>query len=255
MYKNVIKYMRKINWKYSLLLVAVLVASIIIIKPSPLAELKLKFKNGKPLQYVFDKKYQSQLSQILSEALGSTFNLSWYNVCFYNKSTVTQHGVITTPVILAIYMFPLNTNKALLDLQEGLKILPQLEDEQSESSFKKISGEIIYAPYNSRNCSLISASEGGFEYELSLVQVKTDQYGTPITIPTSLPNIGTLSPYPLDTGPVEESRQLSLANSTLEVKTNSFALWISRIVFIILVLGFWESLKKICKAILRSRMT
>lgn len=239
-----------LNWKYFFLILIFLVISMMVVQRAPPKKLELKFSNNNFRQYIFVKKPQNQFSMIISEALGSTLNLSWYDVCFYNRSIVTQRGVTTTPVTLEADIFPFNTNKYMLDLQKGLEILPPLNNEQSETIERVISGERIVAQPGLGECPLhIPASEGGFEYSLFLLATSTDQYGTPIVIPVSLPNIGTINPYPLDEGLITESRQLSLEDTTLQVQTNFYALWIKRVVFIFLALGLFESIKKIVKTV------
>ncbi len=240
------------NSKYFVLFVILLAISYFVIQPPSPQKLELTFSNDNPREYAFSVRPQNQLAMILSEALGTTLNLSWYDVCFYNGSIVSQHNATTTPVTLEVAVFPFNTNKSMLDIQKGLEILPPLSNEQSGTIERMISGEKIIATPNMSVCSLhIPASEGGFEYSLFLLATTTDEYGTVITVPVSLENIGSISPYPLDTGSIAESRQLNLNNTTLWVQPNSYALTIKRIVFLLLALGFIESICMIFKKLFR----
>jgi len=237
----------KLNIRYFLLLLVLIAGSVYLIRPSVPQSLELKFSNGEPRQYVFvdHLKNSKRFGMIVSEALGSTLNLDWYDICFYNGSTVTQHGVITTPVTLEMVIFRLNMNKSLLELQKGLEISPPIDNEVPKTIERVISGEKIVASTGTGGCPLyIPASEGGIEYSLFLLVDTMDQYGTPIVVPVSLSNIGTLDPYPLDAGPIAESRHLSLGTTTLQVQTDPYALLVKRFVFVLLSWGLIQSVIK-----------
>jgi hypothetical protein len=249
-----IKKYPNLNCKYFLILITLFAISFCIIQPPPSQQLKLIFSNGKSNDYAFSLKPQNQLSMIISEALGTTLNLSWYDVCLYNGSIVTKNNTPTTPVTLGVAVFPFKTNQSMLDVQKGLEILPLLDNEKPDKIERTISGEKIISTSNKRECSLhISASEGGFEYSLFLLATTTDPYGTIIKVPFSLGNIGTISPYPLDTGPIQESRQLNLNNTQLWVRPNVYAIIIKEIVFILLALGFYESISAIWKKLFNKK--
>ncbi len=219
--------------------------STIIIRPFATNKLDLGFYNGVSQKYVFEKEDQGQLGLILSEALGATLNLSWYNVCFYNKSFITEQGKLTNgSVILEIDIFPLNTNRSMIELQKGLNI-PFSNNGDMESVSMMILGKRIAASSNHGGCIQIKDSEGGIEYRLSMLEKTKDRYGTDIIVPVSIMSISKDQPYPLETGPISESKLLNLGATELFIENNSYAFWVKKVVVIFIIFGLIESLRKI----------
>lgn len=222
-----------------------LYVSTIIIRPFPTKKLDLEFLNGVSQKYVFEKEDQDQLSLILSEALGATLNLSWYDICFYNKSFITKQGKqINDSAILEIDIYPLNTNKSMIELQKGLDF-PFLNNNDTGSVSMMISGKRIAASRGLRVCTQIKDSEGGIEYRLSMLEKTKDRYGTDIHVPVSLLSISKDNPYPLEIGPISDSKLLNLGDTDLFIKNNSYAFWVKKMIMIFIIFGVLESIRKI----------
>jgi hypothetical protein len=231
-------FIKGINIKSFVILIILLLASIFFIQGMPSQELFLTKTDASQVFNVyllpsFDTIPYSRVNNVffyVSRVLGITLNLDWYKVCLTNE---TKPELTIMKLVL-----PLQRN---VDLTEIYSFKDEISFiEKNLSTERKIIPDWLVAKPNTTSCASIFLSDRGILYSgLSFYSSSTP---VGITVQDEQKNFLTLN-----------GQKVELGNSKFEIKTDTTALIIKRVIFFFALCAFWLLIVNVIKLIWKKK--